>query len=220
MRKGNKIAVFAAAICIVLAASANADSIVLKSGNAPIGQLDPQITVRGADVVVNGVGRSSAPGIPMQQALVISPCYAWYPAPDGSNWIGCNWDTFGPAGGYIYQTSFVLPQGLSGPHMNILASSDNGGNIYLNGSLLSSIGPNGCTGHNWRETYIIDDPSLFHSGTNTLEFWVYNSEGPTGLAFSAVVDYTPVPEPSSIFALLLGITGVGGIALSKNHKLG
>lgn len=200
------------ALAVVLSmasVTASANTITLISGNAPIGQLDTNIRVRGAAVIVEGVARAAAAGVSLQQACVVAPCYAWYAAPDGSNWVSCssNGAAVGPTGGYIYTISFELPQAYTLPVLSMQASSDNGGNVILNGSLIPSNGPNGCTGHNWREVYSYSDPTGFHSGENTLEFWVYNSEGPTGLAFSATVDFSPVPEPSTALALLCGLGG-------------
>ncbi len=191
-----------------------AETIVLRSGNAPVGQRDPLVTVRGSAVTVGGEQHPAAMGVPEQQALVVNRFYMWVDAPVGSKWLSCAENTFGPPGGYIYQLSFTLPRNFATPRLSLQATSDNGGEVVFNGRLLTG-NPHTGTGHLWMEEYLYSNPTGFHAGENALEFHVINGSdsppptNPTGIAFSATIDYTTLPEPSGLLALASGLGSLG-----------
>jgi hypothetical protein len=109
-----------------------------------------------------------------------------------------------------YQTSFVLPSGFSSITLNVQAVGDDGGYVYLNGVCLGAFWWNGSTAY----SFSVSDSSLFHTGTNLLTFAVSNcGGGPTGLSYSAVVNYdvSAVPLPASLFLFAPGLVSLAGI---------
>lgn len=215
MRKDVMIAVVTASICIALAVSVNAETIILRSGNAPIGQADPQIQVWGTSIQIGDINQEAAP-VSQQQAVVISAHPAWVEFNPGTNWVSVDGSGVGPSGDYIYETTFVLPQRYINPTLNLSFCCDDHGHLLFNEASYPDDHAAFGTGGMARIT--IDDPSLFRAGANKLDFFVYNLGGPTGLDYYAVVSYDPVPESSSILTMLCGIGGLGGLGLRKIRR--
>lgn len=205
-------------ICLLLAAlsMATADTITVVSGNAPIGERDPHVYVVGAPVTVGGISAPAADE-PFQNALVKETYMDWTAPAPGSQWVGvapyssqdCK------PGGYHYTTYFNLPEPCFSPRIWIVVGSDDTGAVYLNGNLLGS----GTRYYSLR-VFAADDPTWFSPGSNQLQFHVYNhyweSTGtPTGLTFSAEIEFEPIPEPSGIFTL---VAGLGGLSLTIRRR--
>ena len=200
-----------------LTAAAAANTISIVSGNVPMGQRDPLITVRGAEVTI-GSKTATAADEPLQQALVMTdPHSVWTQPPPGSRWISVEPYRYYSAddrrpGGYIYETSFELPETCLDPSISVTASADDAGAIYLNGHLLG-------TGlrYDMLLTFASENPEWFQAGSNVLQFqlqnlyWVPPIVGTnTGVTFSAEVTYTPVPEPSCLLMLGFGLGSYAG----------
>jgi len=178
--------------------TANANSITLISGNAAIGQSDPDITVSGVAFIclVNGVPYPAAP-VALQQAIVINPAHPLWVSPiAGTNWVSLETDGIGPTNGYDYETTFTLPGGYVNPSITVSYYCDDAGQwLMLNGNVWgTNYNPSNQTGQ--MGTFATNDPSFFKPGVNTLDFVVYNQMAWTGLDYYATVSYTPVPEPS------------------------
>ncbi len=209
-----KLTCLVAAWLLLAAVSiSTADTITLVSGNAPIGERDPCITVRGAAVTVGGVEFPAA-DVPLQQALVINKYTLWADPVPGSQWIGVA-DGFqnSPPYGYIYQTSFDLPQLFSNPFMSITVAADDECDVYLNGDSLVGAGAH------VEELTTFTISHGFHSGANDLHFALQNNWftafNPSGLTFSAQISYEVIPEPSGLFTLACGL---GGLSLTIRRR--
>lgn len=204
-------------ICLVLLLSVNmvsAGTISLTSGNAPLGQRDSNITVEGAAITIAGVDYYSS-NVALQNALVIAPHHNWVTLL-GSNWVGvADGESHSPNGGYIYQTSFELPDYFGQANISLTMTCDNYAEAYLNGYLIGSVTTDL---ESFYHLFYFNNSnqSMFVAGDNILEFRVANAlmpEGvcnPSGLLYDTQITY--VPEPAPIMALLCGL---GGIALKR-----
>lgn len=225
MKKAVLVGIIASTAVCFTSIIAQATTINLKSGNAAPGQYDPSVTVRGANVTIAGVQYTAA-NQPLTQARVFDPSV-------GMNWIwpgtvsNTGWVIPDPApghpkyavtGGYIFETTFELPKAFMRPSIQMTCATDDDGEVYLNGHLLG-------TGTNyWQsQTFSSANASWFAHGTNKIEFRLYNDyigtgeATPCGVDFAATVNYTPLPEPGSLFALMGGIIGVGRFALKQKR---
>lgn len=128
-----------------------------------------------------------------------------------SAWIGPNNDMAlnGPAGTYVYRTTFDLT-GFNPGTASITGgwSTDNNGlDIRINGVSLGFT-----TAANQFEIgfapFTVN--SNFVAGINTLDFLVNNSGGPTALRVELVgsANSSAVPEPASIVLVAVGIAGL------------
>ncbi|MEN6357364.1 MAG: PEP-CTERM sorting domain-containing protein [Armatimonadota bacterium] len=205
-------------LVLFLAGSVSGDSIAVMSGNAAIGALDPLVSVVGAPVMVGGVSYPAA-DVAQQQALVITKNSVWVDAAPGSKWVGvANGTQSSPRYGYIYSTTFSLPENYDTPLISMVFACDDGADAYLNGHLIGS------GGHlEVLTNFGTSNSAFFNSGLNVLQFYAHNnvfvSFNPSGLTFSGIVTYSPnaVPEPSSFAAILSGIS-VTCISLRKKKR--
>lgn len=172
---------------------------------------------------------------------------AWVTPPAGSAWIGPNDipDTYpdDPVGDYHYVINFNLSGAADISKVRILGSwaTDNEAQWWLNGVYTGfSKSPFGFSQLN---SFGLQGGLV--NGLNTLEFWVRNSGGPSGLLVAnlqitedasltlptappvnasnapwSVTQTTPVPEPSTLIAgaLLLVPIGVQGIRHLQSRK--
>ena len=118
--------------------------------------------------------------------------YYVYPAGeiDGTQFISNNSTGSGPQGTTRYRTVFELPPDFTDPSLDLLIHADNYATIYLNGTEIGRQ-PQVDTPENYQgepETFSTTDSSLFHEGSNTLEFEITNtSEGLTAFDYKAVI---------------------------------
>ncbi len=142
------------------------------------------------------------------------PIPPWLANDGDSRWIGPadGGDANGPAGLYVYETSFTLPDNanLRSVHITGAWATDNPGvDIMLNGT---SVGAGQVSsGFTSFTPFKIDSSAPFQTGVNTLSFSLNNAGGPTGLRVDDIVGtYRIIPEPST-FALG-GLLSVGLLA--------
>lgn len=173
----------------------SASTIVLKSGNTTIGSTDPLVTVRGAP----DLGGPGDPGVSLRQATVVD-YPAWAVPPNDSKWLSISSDTFSLPGWHQFTIHFALPNAFTEVSILTTCSGDNGVWVYLNNDWY--VGQGGS--YQEFRTFSFVDQSAFKTGNNTLSFNVLNtgtSSNPVGVDFYAVVQYTHVPEPSSLIVL-------------------
>lgn len=194
-----------AALAVVLAPSALADSFTIQSGNAPLWQPDPNIQIVSVDntglAAICAAGNSTGPAW-----VVAHPAYTVIP---GTNYVGFNntncwgWPTLGGTGSTVFRTTFTLPAGATGVSLQLSVRADNGFMVDLNGGTLfgtSYAYPNDPCGATFSGGAYPTAPSFtlttgFVPGVNTLDFTVDNcvTASSTALDFLGMVSYTPAP---------------------------
>ena len=145
------------------------------------------------------------------------PAGTWVTAPTGSNWITPVRSGTQAASApdspplYTYELAFANPWA----NVYIQWSSDNGATFFLNGDLLSAVGP---TGYSGLTSFSILAAAF--EANNTFTVIVSNDAcppctigNPTGLLVSATA--TPIPVPA---ALPLLASGVGGLLLLNRRR--
>lgn len=156
----------------------------------PLGTLDPHYTLNGSPATVY-----SGPGF-------VTGAGSAYIGLSGPNAPG------GFLGNYTYATTFDLT-GFD-PLTAVLsgnAAADDSANIYLNGLRIGDI-------TNFTSLQSFSASSGFVSGVNTLEFQVFNNNGPTGINVSSLrvtarSVSSAVPEPATWALMLFGFGAVG-----------
>ena len=167
-------------------------TLTLISGSGDIGSTDPanQFTLDA--------------GATFQPAFIIPP-NALYSIIPGTQYISHVPDGNGvPIGAVRFRASFVLPQGYQDASLSVDVHADNVATVYLNGTQFGQQ-PFAAIIENFVDppsTFTASDPALFHAGTNTLDFDIYNFGGPgPSFDYKAVVSFTPpscAPLPAGI----------------------
>jgi hypothetical protein len=123
---------------------------------------------------------------------------AWTQPASGSNWISFepngdeDWGL--SAGDYYYTITITLPANATNASFQGSYSSDNLGTVYVNQNQVAS-NPNGSDSM-WAYLTPIGQTPL-SPGANTLEVWVHNDGGPTGLDLQGTVTYSTGTAPGS-----------------------
>lgn len=137
------------------------------------------------------------------------PIGPWIGDNSTSAWIGPDNDTDadGPAGDYIYRTTFDLTGLIFGTaSLSGLWSTDDGGvDILINGV------STGQTSGGFTAFSGFSINSGFIAGVNTLDFVVNNGGGPTGLRVEvsgSATDISSTPEPASFVLFGAGFAGI------------
>ncbi len=134
------------------------------------------------------------------------PFPPWVPNNAFSRWIGPRASSQGPAGNYIYRTTFNLPANanLSTAMLGGLWGTDDPGtDIRING--IST----GQTSLGFTTLVPFTVTSGFNVGLNTLDFYLTNAGGPTGLRVDRMRGkYDLIPEPGTCILAAIGLGGM------------
>jgi hypothetical protein len=162
------------------ASAQTSQTIVLKSGNGPVGSQDP---VNQCAIDGNGT---------YQDACIVDPHPAYSVIP-GTQYISSTPDSSTPVDGATrYRAIFQLPEGFSSPSMDAQVYADNVATVFVNGvqvyqQTFADIWTNF---QGPASAFTVSDASLFHSGANTLEFEIYNFIGPTAFDYQATISFS------------------------------
>lgn len=155
-------------------------TITLISGNGVVGGRDP-------------ANQFTLDGVSWEDAFIINTVSLPYSVIPGTLWLSQVSDANGPANTATrFRTTFTLPQAYSGASLSVDVFADNVATIFLNGVQVgqqpfAEIFPNF---QNPPSNFTAVDPTLFRSGTNTLEFTIYNFSGPSGFDYKALVTFS------------------------------
>ncbi|MDP8957419.1 MAG: hypothetical protein M3N24_10770 [Actinomycetota bacterium] len=153
--------------------SAFAGSLVLVSGNAPVGERDPH-----TEVSVDG-------GLTYGQAYVVNP-QSVYDTITGSQWIkaGSDPETV------LYRRTFQIPGGATDRSVTACVHADNAATIRVNGVQIGAQ-PQQEIFENFQDPAECYTPSadVLTSGSNLLEIDVWSGGPPSGLDYSVTVSW-------------------------------
>lgn len=204
------------------ATNAQAETIILRSGNGSVGGTDSQVNMLVGPT--NGPFTSAFTNANFNNAkngsdaFIINRNGAWGNglAGDGaSKWIATNSGGAGEGSSALYAISFVLSSLVTSATFDLRFMADDllgtGVNqgVYINGTAISgnSIGGGYTTESTFTRSNIA---SLLVVGTNTLYLNVNDTgAGPSGLIFRATIVTTNVAEPSMLALLSIGLFGLG-----------
>ena len=164
------------ALFVVGTPSAFADSIPLASGVSPV------------SVMLAGQASTSA-------AVVVAKKPYWGKPVGTSKWIGPDTNSgvnTGPNTTTTYRTTFTLPAGFTAPVLQLSVMADNAATALVNGVQFGQQ-PQQDLAANYSVPSIFTTSAAqaasFSAGINTLTIKVFDTNGVTGLDFSATVSY-------------------------------
>ena len=189
------------ALFAVATPSAFADSITLASGVNPV-----SVTV---------AGQASA-----STAVLVARKPYWGQPVGTSKWIGPDTNagvTTGPNTTSTYRTTFTLPAGFIAPVLQVSVMADNAATVLVNDVQFGQQ-PQQDLAANYRVpstfTTSAAQAASFSAGTNTLTVKVFDTNGVTGLDFSATVSYVTARDVSGVTLSGPATTPTGATSVS------
>jgi hypothetical protein len=146
------------------------------------------------------------------------PFPPWFPNNGFSRWIGPDATGFGPAGNYVYRTTFNLPANAilsTASIFGLWGTDDPSVDIYINGNPTGNVSPGFTSLGPFSVT------SGFQFGLNTLDFSLNNVISVTGLRVDRIVgSYQVVPEPVAMALAAIGaaVAGCFGHVRRTSHS--
>ncbi len=147
------------------------------------------------------------------------PFPAWVANNSGSRWISRAFDANGPAAPYIYRTNFTVPANAILSTVSVTgdwATDNPGTDIRINGL---STGQTNLAFNSFAALVPFSITSGFVHGNNTLDFYVTNWDGPTGLRVDHIAGSYQIPEPASIVLVIGLLAACGGMRLRRRCEL-
>lgn len=226
-----RYALFLAAALGCLVGGAEAETLVLRSGNGSVGGSDAQVRMLVGPI--NGSFASAFTATDFanarggNSAVIIAPHSLWIaslPSDPAAGWISTSAGGAVDGSTALYAIDFLLSDPFSSATLtlnfavdNLLGSGPNQG-VYLNGQALSG---DTSTGNYSSQTVIFRDDiaPLLVAGLNTLYINATDQGGPSGLIFSATITTdAAVPEPTSLALLGCGALGALGLGFARRKR--
>ena len=189
------------ALFVVGTPSAFADSIPLASGVSPV------------SVMLAGQASTSA-------AVVVAKKPYWGKPVGTSKWIGPDTNSgvnTGPNTTTTYRTTFTLPAGFTAPVLQLSVMADNAATALVNGVQFGQQ-PQQDLAANYSVPSIFTTSAAqaasFSAGINTLTIKVFDTNGVTGLDFSATVSYSTARDVSGVALTGPATTPTGATSVS------
>jgi hypothetical protein len=217
--------------------SAQAEFIVLRSGNGVVGGTDSQVNMLvgpfGNQFPLPFTAADFTSARTGPAAFIIAPHPSWPAGLAGDSsakWISTSANGAVAGNTALYAISFTLTQPFSSATLDLNYAVDNflgrtsGGlpgvnqGVFLNGTAISGDSTGGNENFTELTLFRTDIAPLLQVGTNTLYFNAVNaggtSMGPAGFIFRATITTTEstnvVPEPSTLVAGMVGVTSLVG----------
>ncbi|NTU53908.1 MAG: PEP-CTERM sorting domain-containing protein [Chlorobiaceae bacterium] len=217
----------------LFAGNAEAETIIVRSGNGSIGGRDSQVNMLVgpanspfSELFSAGDFENSKNGA---DAFIVAPHVLWgtgLPGDSISHWISTNSGGAGEGSTALYAISFAVFQPFNTATLDLNFMVDNliGGGlnegVYLNGVALS--GTSGQGGFS-AETIMtgIDIGSMLVAGENTLFINAADVGSASGLLFRATIETSQVavPEPGAVALFGAGLACLGVTGKRKNVEL-
>ena len=225
--------------CLFACAAAQADISILDTGaglnGAAAGTTDPNWTVSLLSTAPNPVGAGNVPpgGIPSGHAYLVPTSLGWPLAPTGP-WVANNatssWITYSnptqtggdnTGGTYQYQLQF---NSASSGVVDVRWLSDNNGTLFVNQVEVGTkpdpdvTDPGNYTPFNAWNSWM---PIYVQTGPNTIDLDVYNIPQDSGNPTGGRVEFSAVPEPTTLIsgALLLLPFGASTLRILRRNRV-
>ncbi|HEX2477306.1 MAG TPA: PEP-CTERM sorting domain-containing protein [Lacipirellulaceae bacterium] len=220
----------AAALALILFcnSAAQAETVLLRSGNGSVGGNDTLISMLTGPADTNfstaftAADFSAADTGPAAFIIANNPAWiATLPSDPLARWISTSANGAVEGGTALYAIDFTLASAASSATLDLRLAVDNalGGGpnqgVFINGTAIS--GNSTPAGFSAVSTLQRNDIApLLVAGTNTLYINSTDQGGPGGLIFSATIETVPIPEPGALIALGIGLAAT--LACARKRK--
>ncbi len=202
----------AATLCLALVTSLASAVPIANLHNTGLDSASNYLPTGGSDAHYSVISSPFGPFTPIAVDDTTFPLPPWVANnPTASRWIGTSFQSSnGPAGTYVYRTSFNLPANadLSSVLITALWASDDPASVNVNTI------PSGQFSAGHTVLVPLSLTNNFQVGNNDIDFVVINAGGPTGLRVDGIAgSYNLIPEPASC---MLAFIGLGGLFMRRS----